>query len=362
MALNTLIFVGLTVAKVFRWPHQTDPVAFRRHLRIHDAGFERQLSAAIKTDLEGNLNVTLIATASVWLAVTSAGVAFTEFLDGRTLVPELAAGSLAIASLVFAMNLYRRETPEKVAMWLWCALISGFTILLLAIAASSGEAVRFGYSIVIMAAYPIVLTLWWPFVASSAALLGGLVVSTYVTDRTGDLQLLTTGVTAVIAGTFIVAVRRKLASHQSTRLQASLALGLKDPSSAAWSPEGLSTLAPFVIKAARESQATLRCKIVSLAGFDRRVDAFGYQYGEQLMRALTEHLGRVDPHATMVARISRNTAIALYMSPDPLPLPMEALSNNVELGHPRVEVQEKDVIVPNDAESIWEILAQTGQA
>lgn len=343
VALNTLVFIGLTLFKFLRWPTPVRPESLRRIFRV-EAAIPKESHGEEVRSLASELpvNIRIIATGSAWLAATSVGVALIEFLDQRLIVPEVIAATLAIASLVLALNLRRRLVSETSAMWLWSALVGGFVTLLIVLAATSGESTRFGYALVIMAAYAVALIAYTPFWVSSLGMLAVLAVVIVMSSSEGGIQILIAGVTAVVAGAFIVGVRRDIDTRDMRHLVLSGTAGLKDPSTGAWTWVGLQSVAPTFMSVAELGGLHVRVKTVTLTHLMKRTDEFGSAYGEQIMTSLMTHLREDFGHQSVVARLRLDTAAVMYVAEAEVPLSMEVNSEHLELGRPLVGVDVRE--------------------
>ncbi|MGI9196545.1 MAG: GGDEF domain-containing protein [Candidatus Nanopelagicales bacterium] len=336
VALNTIVYLGLTAAKFIPWPAQVHPQQVRRILP-HSEGDPamknryrtalREIDDPVQRLRDSAARQTIpMAMALVGALTAMVGLIYViVYFDSSG--PMLSLGPVYGLVLIVTSLLLARSGASATAMrWAW-------TLLMIALVSENcwrasviDSAVPLAYALIGVAFLaPIVMS--WPFgISGSLAcaipiILGGnnvSVVDTY--------SWAISAATAVLGSLVILYLRLVPLDRIAEERARADALASTDPLTGTFSRAGLIALAPSIAEAAEQSGGdvgVVHCAIPDLVAINTQ---YGFEYGDEVLGATARALRASLPARALVSRWSGEAFLALMTSPLPDP---EALRHEV---------------------------------
>jgi GGDEF domain-containing protein len=316
VALNTLVYVGLTLARLVPWPRPFELTYVAERNSMLTAESDEGLHRTLQDHLNGGTAVAQIAKGLLWLGLVALAVAAFEVWDGGGLSSALIALALSLASLAASLLLNRQRVPLVAASWLWVAIVTAADTGLIIQAGSSGDSFRYAFALVIMAGYGTLCWNYVPLVASMAIQISVLVASLYVWPSPGALQWILAALTAGVAGVFMVNQRRRSATDVGMVMSATDALGLRDPRTGVWTPRGIQEVAAAMERGVPEAGKRPVCVIVDFPNLASLGAAYGTDFADDIMEAALRELAGVARSEGIVARLSPSRVMLISSDPD----------------------------------------------
>jgi GGDEF domain-containing protein len=315
VALNTLVYVGLTLSRLIPWPRPLELTYVADRSSMVDIEDGEGLHKTLQDQLSGGAAVAQIAKGFLWLGLVALAVAVFEVWDGGDVASALIAMTIALVSMGASLLLVRQRVPLVAASWLWALLVTAGDCGLIIQAGSSGDSFRYAFALVIMAGYGILCWSYVPLVVTMGIQISVLVASLYLWPSPGALQWLLAAITAAVAGVFMVNQRRRGAVDIGVVIAATDALGLRDPRTGVWTPRGLQEVARAVEAGTPHAGGHPVCVIVDFPHLDALRDSYGDDFASDLTDATLEDLSRIGADEGFVARISSSRLVLVSADP-----------------------------------------------
>ncbi len=304
VALNTIIYVGLTVAKLIPMPHQLHPGRLRGWARTLGMNpqkdtavrqipepepvkaldpFEDKRSGTVRRDLPlafaiSGVLVVLVATAGL-IAFGALGIALH--------LVEMSTGVLLIiCAQLFALRPFRAETIT----WAWavaCVLLVGLSVGRAHFYESPYPLV---YAYIIMTAFAPLTGYWRPSIAAGVLMLAGLVTATQLTQGAEGARLVIAGVAALLVSAMLLQMRLRSLAAQSDEEAKSRALVTTDVLTGTLTPRGLLTIMPTVATIAERIGDPVCLMYVTVPDLTAAKRQYGSRYGDDVLRAVAKIL------------------------------------------------------------------------
>lgn len=343
VAFNTVIYVGLTLAKVIPWPRQFHPAQVRSSL--NRVGVKIQEDAAMselpvpevpESDdpyqamrlrvarqqmpqafaLMGGL-VILIALASTILRIH-------EFL-----VFELATG---VVFMITSVVLAHRPVRGRTMIWLWTAAATWLVCLLCADAIVSNSQLPIGYTLLMLTSFMPIALGWRPALIGAALMLSIIVIANLCVDATDDVRLIIFGASALLVGAVLLQIRISAVNALVDQERRADAVASTDPLTGVLTRHGIQTLIPgFAANAERTGQPV--CVIyVDVNNLGLANKQYGNLYGDDVLRTVAEAVGDHLRRGDLLARWDSDEFLAVGVGrrPDPEQL-AERLNDGIRL-------------------------------
>lgn len=327
VALNTVIYLGLTIAKFVPWPAQVRPSTVRQILPTTPEGphMAKSYQSAIRDTGRPTQELSDAAarqTIPMALALVGSLTAIVALLYlllyFSTSGPLLLLGPVYGFILIVASLLLARSPVSATTMrWAW-------TVLMLALicencwrASVIDSAVPLAYSLVVLA-FIAPINLSWPF-GIVAAVLGVIPVTLggYGVSVVDTFSWAMVSATASL-GSLVILYLRLVPLDRIAEVQARAdALATTDPRTGMLSRTGLIALAPSIAEAAEHAGDEVSVIACSLPDLTMINAAYGFDYGGTVLTTTARSFRAALPQRALVSRWSGATFLALLTGPPP---------------------------------------------
>ena len=297
VALNTIIYVGLTLAKIVPWPAQIHPSRVRALLpdTIGKDTAMRDIPRSTRRSLDqpyismrmGAAQQTipraLGLSGGLALAVTFINALFSP---GGSLLSRVAAVAIGITMLILALAFSRQTVPPIVMVWSWSLIFSLLVLKLSWDAVATSNAVFLTYAIVSMIVAPVISMSWLPSIVTGLINLtvitaGGLVLETIDTPR-----WFLAATAALIASFVLLYIRINSTDSLSLEQLKSNVLASTDPLTGLLARNGLLTLAPSLSAAVERTGGEVYLSLIDIRQLERANADYGMAYGDSVIAAV----------------------------------------------------------------------------
>ena len=327
VAFNTVIYLGLTLAKFIPWPSQIHPSQVRSFLpdsledspmsphgrgrpgRVGDPLDRMRAAAAAETI---PLALGLVGALTVIIGLVNTVLYLSQV--GPTV---LIGAAFGLVLIIVAQILARVQVSPEVMVWTW-------TALMLVLVSETAWRASVLDSAVVLAYAAITLTVIAPITLSwFAGLVGAVGGAIPVIIAGAEVSLVDTVSWALAATTAALAslVLLQLRLAGITRLAAEQAraqtLASTDPLTGVFSRVGLLALAPAVARNAEHARSevgVVLCDVVHMTSLN---DDYGYEYGDDVLAATARALRASLPEGTLIARWGGDGFLGLVSGPAP---------------------------------------------
>jgi len=316
VAFNTIIYVGLTLAKLIPMPRQFHPARVRGWLRwigidpdkdtaVDDIPrpespetgdpYEDTRRGIARRDIPQAFG--LVGGLVILMSVASV----LTYRNGRlgTAVGELAAGVLF---LVAAQVLGRRHFRAVTAMWTW-AIANLLLVLLFTIEAVVNDSqVSIAYSLIVMAGFAPVTLAWRPSIVAGMLMLGCVAVASINAPGIEDARLVAAGLSALLVSATLLRLRLKAIDALSDEKARSVALATTDNLTGVLTRQGLLTLMPGMAGTAERLDEQVCVVYVDVDRLSTANEQYGIGYGDDVLRAVASAIEQHVRPGDLVAR------------------------------------------------------------
>lgn len=337
VALNTIIYLGLTVAKFVPWPAQVRPSTVRQVLpttpevpsmdKSHRSAI-RELENPAQDLRDAAARQTIPMALALVGALTAIVALLYLLLYFSTSGPLLLVGPVYGFILIVTSLLLSRSTMSATAMrWTW-------TVLMLALIAENcwrasviDSAVPLAYSLVILA-FVAPISLSWPL-GAVAAVVGVIPVTAggYGVSVVDTFSWAMVSVTASLGSLVILYLRLVPLDRIAEEQARADALATTDPRTGMLSRTGLLALAPSIAEAAEhagDAVSVISCTVSDLTMINA---AYGFDYGGSVLTTTARSFRAALPQRALISRWSGDTFLALLAGNPP---PAEELREQVD--------------------------------
>lgn len=327
VALNTIIYLGLTVAKFVPWPAQVRPSQVRQfvpHTEEVAAMQESYRSAFRELDRPAqDLRDTAacqtipIALALVGALTTVIGLLYV-LLYFDTSGPLLLVGPIfGFVLVVLSLLLARSRASATVMRWAWVLLMLAFIAENSWRAAFLDSAVPLAYALITLG-FAAAITLSWPAGIAAAGIgtipiiIGGYAVSVVDTVSWAFASL-----AAALASLVVLYLRLSSLDRLAQERARANAMATTDPRTGLLSRTGLISLAPAVAEATGRAHESIAIVALELPELSTLNADYGFDYGGEVLGATGRAFRASLPQSALVARWSGGTFLALVAGTPP---------------------------------------------
>ena len=331
VAFNTLIYVGLTVAKALPWPEQWRPVQLRAWMDRLGVRIEERTTAtppALTGEgespvdrlryqvarqsippafwLAGGLVMMLAGLAAFTVDDIPFGVHVLEFLCGLGL-------------LVTGAALWYGSHTGRTMIWCFAGASTFLALLLVAEAALLQVPSPINYALLLMVAAMPVLVDRGAALLSGTAILLGVFVFALVSGGPFGVRLFVLSASALLVGATLLEVRLRAIEAIGSEIALSEATATTDPVTGLLTRRGLMTLVPgLAANAARSGQPVCLVR-VRVARLGATAQLYGGSYADTVMRTVGEAARANTRAGDLVARSGQDdlTIVGAGHAPDP---------------------------------------------
>jgi diguanylate cyclase (GGDEF)-like protein len=316
VAFNTIIYVGLTVAKLIPMPRQLHPSRVRLWMRALGMDPEKETTVGrfhqsdplAPADPYDQLRRSIvsrdvplafgIAGVLVICVATTAMIALGSY--GMTLhLVELAAGVLLlICAQVFGLRRFRAST----VMWSWaiaCVLIVAICIVR-ALYYESPHALAYAY--IVMTAFAPITLFWRPSIIAGLLMLATFTTATKLTEGRDDIRIVVAALTALLVGAMLLRLRLRAIAESNHEKERSQELVTTDVLTGMLTRRGLLTIMPAVAAIAERTGEQVCLMCFGIPGLAKANAQYGVDYGDVVLRAVAKTLQKAVRRGDLVAR------------------------------------------------------------
>jgi len=329
VAFNTVIYLGLTLAKFIPWPAQVHPRTVRALIRSD----EEDHSMTVRKpwtwrDQKDPIQRMRAATAAQTIPLALGLVGALTLVIGliNTLLYYSVVGPLVVIGaayglvlIVVAQVLARSQVPDQVSVWTW-------TILMLVLVAETSwraavldSAVVLTYAtIALMTIAPISMT--WPSGITGALI--GLIpigIAGAIVSLVDTLSWTIAALTAALASLVLLQLRLAGITRLAVEQARAQTLASTDPITGAFSRTGLIALASAFGESAERAGTPVGVVICDISHLDHLNADYGFEYGAEVLGATYRALRSTLPPGTLIARWTGAGFLGLMNGPAPDP-------------------------------------------
>jgi diguanylate cyclase (GGDEF)-like protein len=314
VGVNTIVYVGLTISKLFPWPKPVHPDRTRDLLgrRLEDEPPVEPIVPEVSKQSVQESGIFDIARAFGWLGgiVLVVGVLGVFLARGRAYdYVVMAAGLLFLAA---GQVLARRRVSTRTASWLWSMSIAGLA-LADTVTAAYGYTAQVGFTLVLAVLLGAVALTWPSFLVAAGVLLALFTRIGLAQGNALDPIWIAPLFAALIAGAMVMVLRRKTLTVLGQVGRLSDQLGSTDLLTGVLTQQGVVTLGPTLRAAARRCDQRLFVLLAAIDGFDQsRVD-YGDVYGDELLRGTAEVLRDATADGDLIGRWGADGFVVMGM-------------------------------------------------
>ncbi len=324
VAFNTLLYVGLTLAKAVVWPDQgrLRQLATRFSPATRGGGPAGPDPAGRPAGQErpaASLRATFVAhdipSAMAWFGVllTALNVAFIFVGPDRDLMPRIAGVGLGVALLVAAQVLAPLAASERAASWMWVVSIATISAYL---ASPFGDP-QLPLLLVVIAASGFVLTAWAPFAVGGALGLAATSSAVWRTEPSDPAVWLLLAVAAFAVGAMILRTRLRGIETLEEANRLSRLLATTDSLTGALSRSGLESLLPRLLGTAQRAGELVCVMHIAIPDLDRAIADYGRNYGDRVVEAVGSAVRTAVREGDMVARWRDDSFVVVGLGAEP---------------------------------------------
>lgn len=288
VAINTIVYMGLTLSKLFPWPSPIHPDRVRRALGIRtalDEGVLEPVEPTIPDESTADFGAVDGAKALAWLGGIMLAVGAASTFFGDKTPSDLLGMGVGLAILAGGQILARTKLPAWATAWIWTAVASLICVAT-ALDTSLTDVERYGFILVIVAISGLFSLTWTSFLALSAFAFGS--YTAVAVELTGGLtpESMAPMVAAIAAGSMALGIRRRSLALISEVDRLSHQLGGADVLTGVLTRQGVLTLLPTVLRAAERANQGVYAIIVDIDNLSAANRDYGTGYGDDLLRAV----------------------------------------------------------------------------
>jgi GGDEF domain-containing protein len=336
VAFNSLVFLGMTVAKLIPWPQQFHPdwvaerlavIGVKRNVEEAQSEIRKRQKAQIsgttlssEADPFNAIRDAIIIRDIPWvISVTGilAGLlSFAEFLFlSGTAEDSVYQFAGAIVYLILGISLGRSSVGATARSWLW-VLVAAAEVESLALLASRGvDEVVFTSSLIIMSVYAPLTMRWRP------AITGGLVmIVIYAIEALSygitDIRWFLAGPIAVGSSLILLKLRLITISSLAEERVAMQQVATTDAVTGVLTRRGLMPLIPALAGAAHRVEQPVQVTVLRVDNADQLAEAYSSIYRDELLSAVADAARRRSNLGDLVARWTPDTFLVVGFGSD----------------------------------------------
>jgi GGDEF domain-containing protein len=312
VAINTLIYLGLTLSKFVPWPRQVHPRKVRFLLGMEPGSNLDDAPLRLSTGQPGNPFVEArlsVAAASIGTALGLLGIMVITvtivdlalFSHPGTLSGAINVG-FGVMALISSITLGRSRERAIAAIWIWSVLATAFVLNQCWWAVHFHNPLDIADAIVVLVLIPPIALSWPASLISSSVAGSATIAATLVQYGDNGLSSVITVAAALFSGLILLHLR---ANAIDAATEAGLALRrhpTADPLTGLLSWEALSTLAPNVFSLAEQAGSPVHLARVEIEGLDELRADYGDTYADQLVAGVGRSLATVARPGELLAR------------------------------------------------------------
>lgn len=321
VALNTVIYLGLTAAKFVPWPAQVQPRQVRRLLphSHEDETMPTPRKAALRALEDPARSLRMRAarqTIPIALALVGALTSVVSLIylllyyaaEGPIMIVPLAFG---VSLIVLSMMMARRPIRPKAMIWAWTILMIGLIAETCWRAVVLDSAVPLGVTLIILVfTAPIALS-WSAGIVAAIAGTGAIVTAGAIVSVVDTISWSFAALSAALSS-FVLLYLRVVGMDRIAEERARAdALASTDPLTGTFTRTGLIALAPSIAAAAEQSDDEVTAIMCEIQDLDTLNADYGFDYGGAVIAATARSFRSALPERAIVSRWEGDTFLAV---------------------------------------------------
>ena len=327
VAFNTVIYLGLTLAKFIPWPAPVGPTALRRVIpldpeEVSTMRFKAPSSpttTAAEIRLRGEsaretipVAFTLVGALTVLVSLVNTALYL------ATVGPTVLVGAVAgVVLIILGQVVSRTRISNSVAVWTWSLAMVFLVCETSWRAAVLNSAVLLAYAaMALLVAAPVSLS--WP-AGITAAILGlvPIAFAGYDVSAVDTVSWVIAAATGSVASLVLLYLRITAIDRIAEEERRATTLASTDPLTGTFSRTGLITLAPSIADAAATSRSDVSVVTCTLTDLSRINAEYGFEYGGDVLAATARALRASLPPRALVARWNGDQFLAVMTGSAP---------------------------------------------
>lgn len=336
VAFNTVVYLGLTLAKLIPWPRQFHPAWVREGLARFGIHIDEESAMkdipdprpAESTDPYEALRLGTARRDIPQALGLAGGVTILFTLAGFVVAPDspvsfrLAQLVVGVGFLLAGAAVGRSAMPTRARMWVWMVACVVLLFLLVAEAAFAGNQLILGYALILMTAAAPVALAWRPAAAGSLVMLFAFTAASLTIPGDDDLRLVLAGTLAVLVAALLLHLRLTAIDALSDERARSEALASTDPMTGVLTRHGLLSLMPGIAGTAERTSGQVCVVYVDIVHLARANREYGSAYGDDVLRAVADALVDGSRLGDLVARWGGDEFLVAGLGSRPDPVAM----------------------------------------
>lgn len=321
VAFNTVIYLGLTLAKFIPWPAPVGPTALRRVIPLdpEEVSTMRFTAPSSPTTTAAEIRLrgesaretipvafTLVGALTVLVSLVNTALYL------ATVGPTVLVGAVAgVVLIILGQVVSRTRISNSVAVWTWSLAMVFLVCETSWRAAVLNSAVLLAYAaMALLVAAPVSLS--WP-AGITAAILGlvPIAFAGYDVSAVDTVSWVIAAATGSVASLVLLYLRITAIDRIAEEERRATTLASTDPLTGTFSRTGLITLAPSIADAAATSGSDVSVVTCTLPDLSRINAEYGFEYGADVLGATARALRASLPPRAIVARWSGDQFLAV---------------------------------------------------
>ena len=339
VAFNTVIYLGLTLAKFIPWPDPVGPTALRRVIPLDSEELSTMrftppsspMTTAAEVRLRGEsaretipVAFTLVGALTVLVSLVNTALYL------ATVGPTVLVGAVAgVVFIAMGQIVSRTRMSNRAAVWTWSIAMVFLVCESSWRAAVLNSAVLLAYAtMALLVAAPVSLS--WPAGITAAVLgLAPIALAGYDVSAVDTVSWVIAATTGAVASLVLLYLRITAIDRIAEEEKRANALASTDPRTGTFSRAGLIALAPSIADASVTSGSDVSVVTCTLEDLSRINAEYGFGYGGDVLGATARALRASLPPRALVARWSGDQFLAVMTgnAPPPAELRQEILAN-----------------------------------
>ena len=327
VAFNTVIYLGLTLAKFVPWPAQVHPSAVRAIIQppeeVHEMTVRKRWTWRDQEDPVKRMRAATAAQ-TIPLALGLVGAltlviglinALLYFTDIGPFV--LVGAGYGLILIIVAQVLARTQVPDVVSVWVWTIL------MLVLVAETSWRAAVLDSAVVLTYATIALMTIAPISVSWTSGITGALIglipigIAGAIVSLVDTLSWVIAAATAALASLVLLQLRLAGITRLAIEQARAQTLASTDPLTGAFSRTGLIALAPTFAQSAQREGAPVGVVLCDITHLDELNADYGFEYGGEALSATYRALRSTLPAGSLIARWTGSGFLGLVDDPAP---------------------------------------------
>ena len=302
VAFNTIVYVGLTLAKLIPLPKQFHPSRVRGWLRAIGTDVDRNTAVdEIPTrpipegDTPNDQMRTTIAKRDIPQAFALVG-GFVVLLSaaaivgsgGRELTEHLVELAAGMIFLLLAQILGRRDFRARTMMWTWATASTLLVLVFILEAMSAKSQTPLAYALIAMTAFAPVVLAWRPVLTASAVMMASMVTASVMVPGSEDLRIVASTFAALVISATLLRLRLTALDALSDEQSRAEALASTDVLTGVLTRNGLVSLMPEMAGIAERVEERVCVMLIDINNLAKANEQYGVRYGDDVLREVAK--------------------------------------------------------------------------